>query len=172
MISLNELQRKLFYEAETGCFYRIKRGIVGDIACTLTEAGRGRSLIITLNGGSSRIAGTKAAWMLKTGNFLPANQFVATVDGDRRNLAWANLELRTYSDAMIKVRAKSSKPSGRVGVHWSATNSKWVATFSCNGKEVRKKFQAEQLAEAISFRDSQEDAIMLHKLAMSGAWNG
>ena len=166
MLSLNELQRKLFYDAEKGCFYRIKRGIVSDIACTLIEAGRGRSLILTLNR-SSRIAATKAAWMLKTGRTLPANQFVATLDGNRHNLTWTNLGVRTHSEAMLKFRAVSSGPSRRVGVHWESPSSKWVATFSHNGKEIRKKFPEDMLDAAISFRDELEDRVLSNKSTLT-----
>jgi len=150
MITRKRLKQIFHYCPETGIFTRLivvgTRGKVGDsVGC---DSGRGYRCIRI---DSKTYSSHRLAYLYMTGKF-PDDE-IDHISGDRTDNRWCNLRAVTRNENLKNQKTPSNNKSGVIGVHWSASGSKWYAQITANGiqkhlgcfddlsvaKEARKK---------------------------------
>jgi hypothetical protein len=130
-MGLNKLKEHLNYDAETGHFTWIKKGI------GIKLGGRAGSLNKTYG---YRIIGFentqyrehRLAFYYMTGHFPKGH--LDHKDRVRDNNKWSNLRECTQSQNMIN-SLKAKNKSGATGVSWDKTREKWLAQIRINCKK-------------------------------------
>lgn len=76
-------------------------------------------------------------------------------DRNRLNNRKTNLRIATPSQNGMNKNIRSNNTSGRVGVHWSASNNKWCAMICDNGKHTNLGY-FDDFDDAVACREAAE----------------
>ena len=76
-------------------------------------------------------------------------------DRDRLNNRKTNLRIATPSQNGMNKNIRSNNTSGRIGVHWSASNNKWCAMICDNGQHTNLGY-FDDFNDAVACREAAE----------------
>lgn len=154
MLSPSEIQERLSYSSETGCFTWKQPGkkvVVGARAGTVKPHGYE---VIGL--GYDQHYSHRLAWLFMTGAW-PIGQ-VDHINGDRADNRFANLRLASHAENQRNRGLQRNNQSGTAGVHWAARESRWIAKIKLNGKTAQIGIFTSRNA-AIAARKAAEQAM-------------
>lgn len=125
------------YDPETGRFHHLKRthgygGLIvpGDPVGTIKDG------YTAINYRQTIYRAHRLAWWIMTGEWLPADQDIDHINGDRADNRWANLRLATRSQNNMNATLRSDNKSGFRGVSWRRDTQKWHARIKVEGKTI------------------------------------
>lgn len=101
----------------------------------------------------------RVIWALHYGKW--PDQDIDHISGDRTDNRIANLRCVSRAENCRNKTRQVRNKSGRTGVHWCTTNSKWVASICFNAKS-RHLGMFRSLAKAIEARARAERALGFH----------
>lgn len=138
----------LHYNPDTGIFVWLKtvqhggKAKVGGVAGVKTVNGR-----IAIGISKCRFYAHRLVWLYVYGRWPKKN--IDHIDGDPSNNRFNNLREADQSQNMqnISCKPKKSNRSGFVGVSWSKSHKKWLASIRINGKQTHLgRFNTAELA--------------------------
>ncbi|NBT52341.1 MAG: hypothetical protein EBV86_00525 [Marivivens sp.] len=128
---LEELQKVLSYDPETGVFTRLasrRADCIGRVAGSIASGGYRQ---ITVCG--DKCLAHRLAWLFGTGED-PGDLTVDHVNRDKQDNRIENLRLATRNQQQANRELQANNTSGFRGVFWNKDRNKWLAKIRLNGK--------------------------------------
>jgi|TARA_R100000479_G_scaffold138849_1_gene75023 hypothetical protein len=128
---LEELQKVLSYDPETGVFTRLasrRADCIGRVAGSIDSGGY-RQIAVC----GDKYLAHRLAWLFGTGED-PGDSTVDHVNRDKQDNRIENLRLATRNQQQANRELQANNTSGFRGVFWNKDRNKWLAKIRLNGK--------------------------------------
>lgn len=99
-------------------------------------------------------------WLLHTGE---QPEFIDHINGKKDDNRFANLRSVTWQENARNRSRPANNTSGVVGVHWCATNKKWVAQIRPEGVATQRSAYFRTKEEAVAARKAAEASLGFHE---------
>lgn len=153
-----DLKDMVDYDPESGQFsWRYKYSPIGKplIGSPGWKTSEG---YIRMSSGGKEVQAHRFAYLIMTGNEVPAGMDIDHINGDREDNRWCNLRVVTRTQNLMNSITRADNKSGVKGVYWDPRRELWQAEIKVKGKrEHLGRFKT--IEEAAAARESAEKRL-------------